>query len=220
MKAIAALLLLCCVARSAGALESRDVRGLQVTLEAIAEPVQVDGVSMRLQVATGPDVQRLAARIEQRWRAEGSVVERQQAASWQVRARLERGRNEVIQWRGAGDAAQLLHSTVDVMRAPATAAPPPFALPAGCTWLRSVRGAAGRERFEQRTATCGMSAERVITSLHGLLSAQGWTIEHAGPDGARLMHAGSEGLLRVTAGEGVGRSTLAWLGLRTGRSRP
>lgn len=197
------------------ALEARDLRGLQVELLPLDEPVQVQGVSLQLRVASGPDVQRLAARIEQRWRAQGSVVQRHDTHAWQVVARLDRGRNEVIQWRGTGAAAQLLHSSVDVTRPPAPPVPAAITLPARCAWLRVINGGAGHSTFEQRTASCALRAERVIAAAGAALRAQGWVVEAAGVDALRAVRAGAEGLLRVSPDQQGEGSTLAWLGLRS-----
>src|SRR5690606_21655485 len=97
-----ALILILVPAQEISAIEARDVRGLDVAVERIDEPVIVDGVQLRIQRAQGVDVHQLASRIGQRWQVEGGTQRRLQQQGWQMLARWQDGRSDLIQWRGEG----------------------------------------------------------------------------------------------------------------------
>lgn len=163
----------------------------------------------------------VAQRIQQRWRSEGSEVQLQQEQGWQMASRLYRNNNEVIQWRGSGDAAQLLHSTLATSQSPTEVAAAPFPLPPRCAWGRVIEGAAGPSRYEQRVARCQASPATVIASLRLRLPALGWAIRGRAEAGWELDRTGTQGRLTVTGGPGAGECSLVWIGVRqTGGTRP
>lgn len=207
----AGILLALLLVADAAAMEQSDLAGLRVALQPIAEAVNVDGVPLQVRTATGRDVERLAGRIEARWRAEGSVVQAHEVAGWKVRSRFEDGRSEVLQWKGEDDAAQLLHSTLDAMRAPAKATRPPFRLPRSCAWGRVISGNAGPGSYEQRTAICAEGTAAVIRALRSRLEAQGWSVMHAAGGSLELARQGSGARLVVAPGPQDGQSTVVWL---------
>lgn len=195
------------------ALEPRDARGLSVVVERIPESVLVDGLGVRIQTATGADVPQLAARIAQRWRREGSQLHQSRQAAWQLLARLEDGHSEVIQWRGSGTSAQLLHSVVDAMRAPARPTAAPFTLPSHCAWGRVIEGEAGAKSYEQRTGWCRADASHVLAALRQRLPAQGWSLEGEGM-ALQLSRAGSAGELIVGPDPAREGSAVVWVATR------
>jgi hypothetical protein len=195
----------------AAAMERVDLGGLRVSVVPVPGVVNVDGVAMQLSMATGRDVERLAARIEARWRAEGSLVQRHQAAGWQVLSRLEQGRSEVVQWTGDGASARLLHSKLDAMRAPTAPAAPPFRLPAACAWGRVISGTAESGPYEQRTAICGVSPAASLRSLRERLAAQHWVVLRESDMNLEVARAGTEARLVVAPGPGAQQSTVVWL---------
>jgi hypothetical protein len=213
------LMVICALlaAGAAGAMERADLIGLAVTVIPIEEPVHVEGVAMRVSMVTGPDVGRLVARIEARWRGEHSVVQRHEVAGWQVLSRFGQGWNEVVQWRGEADSARLLHSRLDAMRPPSSVAPP-FRLPPSCAWGGVVSGRAESGGYEQRTAICADPPREAAWRVRERLLAQGWSVRGTGPD-IEAARDGGVARLVVSAGPGSGHSTLVWLAIAAERSR-
>lgn len=196
------------------ALEARDVRGLDVVLEPIPEPVLVDGLGMHIRVASGADVPRLAARIEQRWRTDGSVLRHHTQGPWKLVSRLVDGRSEVIQWHAGATSARLLHSVVDVMQAPARPTSGPFMLPPRCAWGRVVEGVAGPHAYVQQTARCQGSPASLQAALPLRLGAQGWKVKGGSGPTLQVARAGVEAQLIVAAGTMPDESALVWLSAR------
>src|SRR5690606_36362067 len=179
----------------------------------IPEGITVDGLAMQMHSATGRDVAGLAARIEARWRAEGSVVQSAQSR-WQMLSRFEHGRSELIQWRGEGPSAQLLHSIVDTTHPTARPAIEPFTLPLHCAWGRVIEGRAGHDSFEQRTGRCGTSSDRVFAAVRRSLAAQGWNGSRASGTTLELARDGIEGRLFITQDAGDAATAVVWIARR------
>lgn len=218
MKILLALLGMWCM--SATALEARDTRGLSLSVERIPEGITVDGLAMQIHSATGRDVAGLAARIEARWRAEGSVVQSAQSR-WQMLSRFEHGRSELIQWRGEGPSAQLLHSIVDTTHPTARPAREPFTLPLHCAWGRFIEGRAGHDAFEQRTGRCSALSGTVFAAVQRSLVAQGWDVSRASGTTLELTRDGIEGRLFITQGAGNAATAVVWIARRAvGRKHP
>lgn len=202
------------LAMQALALEARDARGLEVVIERIAEPVHVDGLAMRIQAASGPDVPRLAARIAQRWRAEGSVLQHHTHSPWRLVSRLVDGRSEVIQWQTGETSARLLHSVVNAMQAPARPTPGPFVLPPRCAWGRVVEGIAGATAYVQHTARCQVSPASLHATLRQRLAAQGWTVQGGSGPPFQVARRGVEAQLIVAAGTTREETAVVWISTR------
>lgn len=206
--AVATTLLL--LAPLAAAVEARDARGLAVAIERIAEPIVVDGVTLHVQRAQGREIDQLARRIELRWRAEGSQVQRDAHSGWQIRSRLAGLRSEVIQWRAAGAQDELVFSWFDVSRRREPQAATPVTLPPMCTWLRGVEGSAQAVRYLQLSARCRIDATQLANRLHSILARHDWTIVHRDAsiwDVARRRESARVTLVPAGAGE----TALVWL---------
>lgn len=196
------------------ALEARDLRGLEATLDPIHEPLRVDGVGVRVQRVTGSGVPQLAARIEARWRKEGSPVQQREHAGWKLLARLEGSRNEVIQWRMGPAGPQLLHSIVDV-RQPVPASKDAFRLPVGCRWGRRVEGRAGDNTWQQHTALCRTTVENARRVLREQLVAQGWGVHADTASVLQVSTAGTQADVFVTPAPVAGQSMVVWLAVHS-----
>ncbi len=195
----------------AAAMERSDVHGLDVAILPIPEDVHVDGIALQVRTASGRDVGRLASRVEERWRAEGSEVRRLQLPGWQAISRLDRGWSELVQWTGEGEGARLLHSRLDATRAIASQVPPPFRLPSSCAWGRAVSGDAGAGRYEQRTAVCAGDQQAIQRSVRERLLAQGWSLGRQTGAETEARREGVAARLVVTPGPGSRQGTLVWL---------
>lgn len=204
----------CAFAAQSVALEARDARGLDVRIDPIAESVHVDGLAMHIQAASGRDVERLAARIAERWRAEGSLLQHHSQSSWTLLTRLVDGRSEVIQWRAGGGSAQLLHSVVDAMRAPGRPSHGPFVLPPQCAWGRVIEGNAGPAAYAQHTARCRAPPATLTAALRQRLAAQGWTVRDGGAMALQLARPGIQAQLIVAAGTARDESAVVWISTR------
>lgn len=197
-------------APDASGIEARDLQGLQITFDQWADPVQVDGVAMRIQRAAGGDVDELARRIVARWRREGDVVRPLQRPGWQLVARWREGRSELLQWRGEGADGELLHSSLDLMRGTSRAPPPPFALPARCRWGRSIEGGGDSRPFQQRSAYCTSSLPGVQPLIRSQLTAQGWSVSPSGKPVMELEHTDIRGRL-ILSEDGPAGTALVWI---------
>lgn len=206
MRPLACLLLV--AASCAGAIEPRDARGLDVRLEALPEPVTVDGVVFEIQFASGRDIQELARRMEHRWRQQGSLVQRLQQRGWQLLSRWEEGRSELLQWQGEGAGAQLVFSRLDTTRAPARPGRGPLVLPARCAWGRLIQ-----DRSQAlRTAACRLTLPELQLQLRARLVAQGWSVRQETGVTFEVSRAGQSARLTLSAGSQAGESALVWAG--------
>lgn len=210
MKAILALLTLIAGIECA-ALEARDAQGLDVTIERLSEPVVVDGVVLQVQSATGPQVPALAARIEARWRQEGGLFREHARDGWNFIARFEEGRNEVIQWRGQGDSAQLLYSLLDAMQRPQRPSPPPFRLPSRCRWIRVIEGRAGQGTYQQHSAHCRAEPATVLEAISRQLRSGDWIVHPGTPRVLRVSGRGLEAEVIVVPGSTRAESGVVWV---------
>jgi len=211
MQRLVLLLALLSNALPSSAFERADLSGLRVHVETIGDPLHVDGVPMRIQRADGPDVPTLARRIEQRWRRDGGEVRILQQTRWQAISRWKDGTSELIQWRETGPVSELLHSTLDIAEF-AEAARPPFALPAGCAWGRTIEGQSGHHAFEQHSAFCNHRLASVIPRVEAGLDGQGWTLRRLANSTLDVQRAEVRGTLSISP-SGTG-CALVWIGLR------
>ena len=202
------------LAPAAGAFEPRDLRGLSIEIESIPEPVLVEGLAMRIQIARGTDVPTLVQRIERRWQAEGAELQRLQQQGWQMLGRWEEGRSELLQWRGVGEEAQLLLSEFDTLRRQAKPAPPPFNLPAGCHWGIGIEGAETSRGYTQRSALCKLASAHLTSLLRASLSAQGWTLRGEGGPAIEVARGKGAGRVIVLPARPAGQSALVWIGIQ------
>lgn len=210
MKTILAWLSLA-VGIECAALEARDAQGLDVTIERLSEPVVVDGVMLQVQSATGPEVPALAARIEARWRQEGGPLRAHAPDGWNSIARFHQGRNEVIQWRGQGDSAQLLYSLLDAMQRPQRPSAAPFRLPSRCRWIRVIEGRAGQGSYQQHSAHCRAEPGTVFEAIGRQLRSSGWTVHAGTPQVLRVSGPGLEAELIVVPGPTRAESGVVWV---------
>lgn len=210
MRFLAALLWLC-AALPATALEGRDARGLDVRVERMVEPVEVDGMALLVQRATGPDVAALARRVGERWRAAGSPVRELAQGGWRMASRWDAGHAELIQWRGTGDAAELLYSRMDARRQPAPPAAVPPQLPRRCTWGRRISGIAAGMRYQQRTARCRGAPATVMSELRVGLPAGGWQLREVSPRALQVARGAERALVTLVPGRSEAECWLAWI---------
>jgi hypothetical protein len=201
------------------ALEKRDLGGLAVTVESIPEEVIVDGLALRIKRASGADVPQLAQRLQIRWRTEGSAVQSQQVEGWKSASRLDQGRNELIQWRGEGPDAELLHSSLVTGRLPRSRSRAPFALPGACAWGRVIEGVSGGSSFEQHTAQCAANAAALATAIQSRLQSLGWNIRSRMDAVWDVHRSGDHARLTLIEGPVPGSSSLVWLRVVSGDRR-
>lgn len=203
-------LLLCCAA--VAAFEPADLQGLRVRVDAMHEPVAVDGLSMHIRRAQGAQVAELAARMERRWQAAGSMIERLRAGEWDLVSRWDGAHAELLQWRGRGEEAELLHSRVDMAQRVAPQAKPPFRLPPACQWGRSVSGTAGQEHYGQRSALCRGMAELLMRDLMQAVQQQGWQILATHGLTLHLRRRDLGGVVVLSPGRQRDENWLVWIG--------
>ncbi len=193
-------------AACAGAFESRDARGLDVHVEPLPGPVAVDGVMLEIKLASGRDVAELARRVEQRWRQQGSLVQRLQQHGWQLLTRWEAGHSELIQWRGEGEPAQLIFSRLDTLRPSARAGRGPLVLPARCAWRRQIED----RSHTLRSASCRLTLAELQRQLRAALAAQGWSVRRETGAIIEIARDGESGRVTLVAGTQPGESAVVW----------
>jgi len=215
-----ALFIIVCLfaATLAAPFEKRDLGGLAVTVEAIPEEVIVDGLAVNITRASGAGVAQLAQRLQVRWRTEGSVVHAQQMDGWNIASRLDQGRNELLQWRGEGERAELLHSFLVIDRQPRGRARAPFALPRACAWGRVIEGVSGGSAFEQHAAHCETPAQALTAALQPRLQGLGWSIRRRSDAVWELQRSSDHAQLALIDGPARG-SSLVWLRVHAGDHR-
>jgi hypothetical protein len=214
------LLLILVPAQGADAIEARDATGLDVAVERISEPVTVDGVQLRIQRAQGRDVPQLVSRIGQRWQVEGGTQRRLHQQGWQMLARWQDGRSDLIQWRGEGSDALLLYSRLDTLQQPQRRSAPPFSLPSGCAWGRVVEGESMGRQYLQRSAVCRASSAAVQPALRAVLQAQGWTLRGETAATMELAQRDVQGTLVFARGRNLHETALVWIGVSSMAGKP
>lgn len=205
-----ALALLACTS-CAGAFEPRDARGLDVRIEPLPEPVAVDGVVFEIQFASGKDVAELARRVELRWRQQGSPVQHVQQRGWQLVARWNAGRSELMQWRSEGAAAQLVFSSLDTLKPPVRPGRGPLLLPSRCAWNRQV----GDHSHTVSSATCRLTLPELQRQVRAALVAQGWSIQRETAALLEIARDGSSAHLTLVPATQPGKSALVWTQITT-----
>lgn len=213
---IMALLAALCMAPHAAALETRDATGLDVAIEPIAEPIEVDGLPLTVRRATGPGVAILVLRIGERWLAAGAPVRRLSQGGWQMLSRWDGGHAELLQWRGEGATAELLYSRFDARRRPTSVGAPPLHLPVRCAWGRQVAGKAAGVRYQQLTARCRGTAAALMPDLRVSLNADGWQWQETAPGALQVARGASRGMLILVPGRNDSDCWLAWVGTLSG----
>jgi hypothetical protein len=207
------LLLILVPAQGADAIEARGATGLELAVERISEPVTVDGVQLRIQRAQGRDVPQLVSRIGQRWQVEGGTQRRLHQQGWQMLARWQDGRSDLIQWRGEGSDALLLYSRLDTLQQPQRRSAPPFSLPSGCAWGRVVEGESMGRQYLQRSAVCRASSAAVQPAVRAVLQAQGWTLRGETAATMELAQRDVQGTLVFARGRNLHETALVWIGV-------
>jgi len=197
-------------AGSTPAIEPTDSRGLDVAVANVDGSVQLEGVPVRIQQASGSDVPALVERIEQRWRREGSTLHRLRQSGWQISSRLLSGHSEIIQWRGHGADAVLLHSVLDpqVRRGRSLESPP--ALTRSCAWTGAISGQYGGQAYLQRTAICAEAVPVLLDQLRVALPRQGWKIRRSSGDIIEVALGGRVAGIHVRPGSSEAMSTVVW----------
>lgn len=160
--------------------ESRWTSGLSVTTERLTGHTAVNGMRLRIDRATGRDVQRLAARILDDWQRESGVehVMASSTGDWNLFSRIHRGESEVVQWRGADSGGELLWSSADLLHLdhpPHSTVP----LPSDCHASPPVHGSVEKGGFIQRTGTCPGDVPNVAARFRRILGSSGWTTGEA-----------------------------------------
>lgn len=214
------LLLILVPAQGADAIEARDATGLELAVERISEPVTVDGVQLRIQRAQGRDVPQLASRIGQRWQVEGGTQRRLHQQGWQMLARWQDGRSDLIQWRGEGSDALLLYSRLDTLQQPQRRSAPPFSLPSGCAWGRVVEGESMGRQYLQRSAVCRASSAAVQPAVRAVLQAQGWILRGETAATMELAQRDVQGTLVFARGRNLHETALVWIGVSSMAGKP
>ncbi len=210
------LAMLMLVGPAARAFEAHLAAGLAVSIDRIAEPVSVDGVSMQLQRLTGVDVPVLARRVEALWRSQGSQIRSLQQGAWTLRSRMLGTKVEVLQWRSSAGAPEMLWSLLEtgaLQPVPQT----DLVLPAHCKWGRSVSGQAGQRHYLQRSARCALPIGELSAQLRHMLPLQGWKVRSASDGGLLLDRQGDEGMIFLSEPADDLTTWLVWLHVRDSR---
>jgi len=193
------------------AFEVSDLAGLDLQVDSVSEPVQVDGAVFRIRRATGASVADLVERIRQRWRAQGSPARESQAGGWHLLARWRGQTSEVLQWRVADDGPEAVLSTYLPGSTAVRSTRPPFVLPGNCAWGRTVSGDAGNTEFEQHSAYCTGSSRRGWAGILVQLGRSGWRVNAATAESVHASRRGHQAVLTLAAPAGHAGFSLVWV---------
>jgi hypothetical protein len=153
-------------------------RELRVHVDAIAEPILVNGLPLMVSRATGIDVGRLASRIDQKWREESGDhgVRFSTHDNWRILSRIQGDTLEVAQWRGTGSDAELLWSRTDLLTKTRLPAQGGIRLPTGCVPGRTVSGQIVGRRYSQQSARCMASPITTLADMRESALGQGYAV--------------------------------------------
>ena len=188
--------LLVLVPLPAAAFRPADTAGLALAIEEIREPVQLNGMSVQIQLARGIDVPALVERIARRWRAGGEPVLPLAHGDWSMLSHWEGPLAQLLQWRGSGESAELIWSSLEVTQARIAPAPR-IPAPNGCIWGGNLRIPGPQGDFFQRTARCTGNRRAARAWLVDSFRSDGWAVTAAGTDMLRLMRPGTQAHLVI-----------------------
>jgi hypothetical protein len=157
------------------AMDSRWTQGLRLSWEALPGDTAFNGMSFRVQRATGLDVPVLAQRIAADWQREsgGEGLKLMRHGEWSILSRIHDGRSEVVQWRERSEDAELLWSEADLRLEPQPSLAARY-LVSACNWLPPISGSATGGRFRQFTGYCASRSAAVGDALASALQLEGW----------------------------------------------
>lgn len=205
------LLVLMWLPGGASAFETADIAGLDVHVEALPDPVVVDGASFLIRRATGPSTSELVERVRLRWVAQGSATRAFQSGPWRVISRWSGDTSEVLQFRTVEGIPEAVHSTYRPDTGKARVRSAPFSLPANCAWGRSISGRTSGSAYEQLSAYCRGSPETGRKSMLALLREAGWQVQGTGMSAFHVTRTDHEALLVIARTTGGGGYGLIWM---------
>ena len=187
----------------AGALQRLDTAGLALTIDEIPEPLQLDGMPVRITRVRGRDVPALVERIAVRWRASGLPLLPLTHEGWSMLSHWEGQRSQLLQWRGTGESAELLWSSLDVAKARPSPAAAPIPVPMGCSWSGELRIPGPQGALLLGSARCEGNRNAAHAWLIEALKSDGWELASVGADLLRLSRSGTAATL--VSGDDVSR---------------
>lgn len=214
MRFLCRFCLLVMLSGCASAIEATDSANLDVHVENLAEPIEVDGASFRIRRATGPDTFALVERVRQRWNAEGSAPRVLQSGGWHLISRWSGDSSEVLQWRTTDGNGEAVHSRFRPIAGRRRARPAPFTLPANCAWGRSIAGHAGDSNYFQLTGYCKGSPETGRTALLAMLREADWQVKAGDASMLKVTRDEREATLVVARGNDAAGYGLIWIDVR------
>jgi hypothetical protein len=222
----AALILACgmtCHGISASAgLESW--RGFDVQIDAMSEPVYVNGYALQIHRAVGSGVGALVGAMRKQWIRESGVdhVRADIRGDWSILSRLVDDKLQSLQWRGTGPGSELIWSSNNVQARSWSGPRVLLGLPAGCLAGRTVHGNTRTGNYLQRTARCARSAGAILSSLSSYARRRGYAVRSG--DGMLVANGHGTEIL-VVAGKTEAStipsgSTLVYLQVQGTRAAP
>lgn len=193
------------------AFEVSDLAGLDLQVDAMSEPVQVDGAVFRIRRASGAAVADLVERIRQRWRTQGSPMRESKAGDWHLLSRWRGQTSEVLQWRVADDGPEAVLSTYLPGSAAVRITRIPFTLPGNCAWGRIISGRAGSAMFEQHSAYCTGSSRPGWAGILAQLARSGWHVNASTAESVHAIRRGRQAVLTRAARAGNAGFALVWV---------
>lgn len=193
------------------AFEANDLAGLAIQVDALPEPVRVDGATFRIQRAVGASAPELVERIRQRWQAQGSLVRESTAGTWRLLSRWRGQTSELLQWRIAEQGPEVVLSTYQPGSAGAPSRQSAFQLPANCAWGRTISGKAGQAAFEQSSAYCTGSPRSGWTGIVGQLKRSGWRVLSSTAVSVHADRRDHHAVLTLASRSGEAGFGLVWL---------
>jgi hypothetical protein len=191
-------------------------RDLHVYVDALREPILVNGVPLEVSRVTGRDVSLLAKRLNQKWSEESGShgVRTEVHGAWTILSRIHDAGLEVVQWRGSGKDAELLWSRGDLKSRFQSPARVGLRFPAACVPGRTVSGKVDAHSYLQRVAACVGSPRATLSAVRAIAGSQGFEVRSR--DGqllARDRATETTVLAWPSAGAGASATSLVYLQL-------
>jgi hypothetical protein len=181
-------------------------RRFDVQIDALAEPVYVNGHPLQIHRAVGSGVGLLVEALRRQWIQESGVdhLREDTRGGWSIISRLLDGSLQSLQWRGTGQDSELIWSSNNLQARTRRSPGVVLRLPRDCIAGRTVHGNTGAGPYLQRTTRCARSPGAILSSISSHARGQGYAVR----SGDGMLLASGKGMEVVVVAGTTGASIL------------